>query len=270
MPTAPARQQHDVVTVFALAVLVYGLAKVTHEAVGHGVACELVGGDLLGVASSWTHCDKAGVGVAGQRIIEAGGTLANLVVGGVALALVRLRSFRSGHLFAFTWLTAGVNLLIGGGYLLVDPIFSFGDWSDFLAGLEPAFAWRAGASAMGAAISLGTFFALRGPLERMLGGSRAERSRQAMLLCWLPYLGAGGVVLTGAALLNELGLQYAITSAAATLGGTFLLVWLPLAIEGESATPTPQLLVRRGSGWLVAGSVALVGLFAAFGPGIRF
>jgi hypothetical protein len=266
-PTALGRQPHHWPTVLAIAVVVYALAKLTHEAVGHGLACELAGGDLQAVSSSWAACEKAGMGIAGRRVIEAAGTAANLAVGLAALLLVRLRTFRSGPVYAFTWLTAAVHLLVGGGYLMVDPLFGFGDWGDFLAGLEPALAWRAGASAAGAAISLGTFFALRTPLERLLGGTQRQRAQQARLLCWLPYFAAGGVVLTGAAALNSLGAAYAFTSGLATLGGTFLLVWSPLAIE-RLESPAPRYAVESSLPWLVAGGCVLAFLLAAFGPGI--
>jgi hypothetical protein len=269
VPAATPVRPHDPVTVLAVAILVYRFAKNLHEAVGHGIVCELVGGEWIAVSSSWCECDKTGVGPAGRRWIEAGGTLVNLAVGAAALLAVRLRGPRNGAAFAFLWLTAAVNLLVGAGYLLVDPLFGFGDWGDLLADLDASLAGRLGTSAVGAALSLGTFFALRSPLDRLLGGTGAERRRQARWLCWWPYFAAGGVVLTGAAALNAYGPAYVWTSALATLGGTFLLLWLPVAVApGETAPPRPA--IRRSAGWLAAGAAMLVFLAVAFGPGIRF
>lgn len=269
-PAPVALRPHDPATVLAVAVVVYGLAKVVHEALGHGIACALAGGDLVAVSSSWCACEKTGVGVLGRRWIEAAGTLANLGVGLAALSALLRPWLRSGAAYLFFWLAAAVNLLVAGGYLMVDPLFGFGDWGDFLAGLEPALPWRLGLTGVGVAVSLGTFFALRPPLERLLGGEERDRRRQARLLCWWPYLAAGGVVLTGAAALNAYGPRYAFTSALATLGGTFLLLWLPVAVgpAPEPAVP-PRFAVGRSPAWLLAGGAMLAFLALAFGPGIR-
>jgi hypothetical protein len=75
--------------------------------------------------------------------------------------------------------------------------------------------------------------------------------------------------MTAAALLNFLGPRYAWTSALATVGGTFLLVWIPTAIRAQAPERAPL-----GTGWLwgwrAAGVAALIFLFGVFGPGIRF
>ncbi|HWV37891.1 MAG TPA: hypothetical protein VN033_05375 [Vulgatibacter sp.] len=263
-------QPHDALTILAIAVLAYVGATLAHEAIGHGLACGLAGGELVGYSSSWAECDKAGIGIAGRRFIEAAGTLVNLAVGFGALLAVRLRKVQGAQVHCFLWLTAAVHLFMGSGYLMVDPLFGFGDWTDFLEGLEPRLAWRLGTSAVGVALYLATFFALRGPLDRMLGGTERARKRQARLLCWLPYLGVGGVILTGAAALNVYGLKFTFTSALATLGGTAMLFWLPLAIDRPESEPTPPAYeIQRSLPWIGAGSVALLFLFAAFGPGIR-
>lgn len=76
-------------------------------------------------------------------------------------------------------------------------------------------------------------------------------------------------MLTSAAALNFHGPAYVVTSALATLGGTFLLLWLPVAVAPAAETAPPPLAVPRSAGWLAAGAAMLVFLAAAFGPGIR-
>jgi hypothetical protein len=75
--------------------------------------------------------------------------------------------------------------------------------------------------------------------------------------------------MTGAALLNSLGPKYAATSALATLGGTYLLVWIPAAIGPPGpAGAIERRRIERSRGWLVAGVVALAFVVGLFGPGI--
>ncbi|MCC6621718.1 MAG: hypothetical protein IT385_10715 [Deltaproteobacteria bacterium] len=262
---------HDVLTALAIAVVVYVVAKLVHEALGHGLICVLVDGELRGFSTSWCDCDKALVSEWGDRAVKGGGTLANLIVGGVFLGLSRRGRIVSGAAYYFVWLSAAVNLFVGSGYLMVDPLFRFGDWGAFVAGLPLEGVWRVALAVTGAALSLATFFALRAPLQRLLGTQARLQRRAARVLCWLPWLAVGGVIMTGAALLNVLGPAYAFTSALATLGGTFLMVWLPLAVDPRGGVaPARRREIRRSPAWLAAGAVTLVGLVALLGPGARF
>lgn len=257
----------DVLTVLAIGAVVYVLASVIHEAIGHGLTCVLVGGDWLGVSSSWCRCDVQGP--ASRRIVSAMGSFANLVAGiGFLWGLGRART---GNIAAFCWLSAGVNLLQGGGYMMVDPLFGFGDWRTVLDGLSPHWIWKVGVSLAGAAISLLTFFVLLRRFEPLAGQGERARKRRGRILCWLPYLAIGGGLMVGSALMNASELRYAVTSALSTLGGTFLLIWIPVALGGPGTTPLSEVLtVRREPEWLLAGLVcALLSLFV-LGPGIWF
>jgi hypothetical protein len=277
-PMPPA--DHDVPTALAIGLVVYVLAKLAHEGIGHGLTCAAVGGSLQGFSSSWAACERAGLSDWSGRAVSAAGTVANLAFGAAFLILLRRGGMRAGATYYFVWLSAAVHLLVGGGYMMVDPIFRFGDWGRFTDGLEASGTWRSAIAVSGAAVSLGTFFALRGPLEQLLGGVSRSRRGQARLLCWLPYFAAGGMALTGAALLNSLGPQYAFTSALATLGGTFLLVWVPVSLpplpparaslEGdqERGAARARGYVPRSRGWLGAGGLALAFLVGLLGPGI--
>ncbi len=262
-------RRHHWPTVLAIGLVVYVLAKLVHEAIGHGLACELMGFELKGFSSSWCDCEKEPLREAATRVVKGAGTLANLLVGAGALVAVVRGSFRAGVTLYFVWLTAAVNLLMGGGYLMVDPLFLFGDWGQFVDGLEPNLPLRLALAGLGVAISLGTFFLLRAPFQRLLGATEGARKRQARLLCWMPYFLVGGLAMTGAALLNSLGPIYAVTSALATLGGTFLVVWIPSAVDPPTTLAPPGLDVRRSRPWLLAGGAAVVFLFVAFGPGIE-
>ena len=99
----------DRITVLAIAALVFTLAKVTHEGIGHGLTCLAVGGTLKGVSSSWCDCDTAGVSAWAGRAVSATGTLANLALGAAFLIVLRRMKSGSGALAYFLWLSFAVN-----------------------------------------------------------------------------------------------------------------------------------------------------------------
>lgn len=258
----------DVLTVLSVATLVYVLAKVTHEGLGHGLSCLVEGGRLVGVSSAFAQCDFPGQTVLQRRMAVASGTLLNLLVAAAAFAWLRHRTPRTGWAYYALWLTTAVNGLMGAGYLMVDPLFGFGDWTVFIAGLEPRWAYRVAFSVVGCLLTLRWFFLLYPALPPLLAGASRPRALAARL-CLLPWAVVGGGVMTGGAWLNYLGPRYAFTSALATLGGTFLLVWIPTAIRREPSSE-PGLPWGGNTGWRIAGAVALVFLLLGLGPGFRF
>ncbi|MDQ3264510.1 MAG: hypothetical protein M3Y59_12740 [Myxococcota bacterium] len=264
----PEETAPDVLTVLAIATTVYVLAKVIHEGLGHGLTCVLEGGRLVGVSSAFAQCDLPGQTVLQRRLAVASGTLLNLAVAALAFSWLRLRAPRTLEARYALWLTAAVNGLMGSGYLMVDPLFGFGDWTVFLSGLEPRWAYRIGFAAIGSALTLRWFFLLYPALGPLLAGADNLR-QQARRLCLLPWAVVGGGVMTAGALLNYLGPVYAFTSGLATVGGTFLLVWIPTAIPKQPSTE-PALPSGRIGGWRLAGAAALLFLLLGLGPGFRF
>ena len=268
-PLIPPRPTSDRITVLAIAALVYTLAKVTHEGLGHGVACLAVGGTLRGVSSSWCDCDVGGVGAWAGRAVNAAGTLANLGLAVVILGVQRFWPPKSGPAAYFVWLTFAVNALIGAGYLMVDPIFGFGDWTAFLAGLDGGLPLRLVFAGIGLALTMLAFRYAGRALVPFVGTTVAQAVPAARILCWFPWAAAGGVLLTGAAALNHYGPKYAFTSALATLGGTWMLVWIPSTFGRVRPGPAePTLLIERSSAFVAGGMAATAFLLSFFGPGI--
>jgi len=244
---------HDRLTIIAIALVVYLLATLVHEGLGHGGACLLTGGEFVGVSTAWCDCDKAGLEPWAVRAIKAAGCGANLLVG--AAALLALPRVGRGATAYFFWLLAAVNLFMCAGYLLADPIFGFGDWTAFLEGLP---GWlRAPLIAAGGALAFGTIRTL----NPHLGPGRVASGRALALLPWA-VVGCG--VMTAAAMLNVYGMEFAISSGMATVGGTSFLAWMHRI---ERGAPVEPIVVHRSRTWLLLGAVALL-LLVVFGRGI--
>jgi hypothetical protein len=246
MSTTPNESEAgiDLATVIAIAAIAYPLTNVVHEGLGHGCAALLLGARPTMFNAIFFNYDEATVSTAAQRVISAAGTVADVIFGALALALVpRARSARWRY---FLWLFAATNLLAAFGYLLYSGIADIGDWARVVDGFRPAWAWRSGLVVTGAPL----YFVvapklLMPPLEPFLGRDAAQRERRARLLSLVPYL-AGGVAMVVAGLLNPLGMKLVLISAvAASFGGTSLLAWYP-ALTRQPLATTPATPLAAG------------------------
>jgi hypothetical protein len=266
----PERPRHDPLTIIAIALLAYVIGDVLHEAVGHGGACVLVGGRPLVLSTVHFECDYHGAW--GERFIAAGGTVVNLCAGALAFLACRRAASASGAIGWFVWLLMAVNLLSGTGYFLFSGGGGIGDWADFVRGLGPAWVTRLGLTVLGGVTYwLVVLGALRA-LDPFLSGDGNERVRSATRMTLPAYL-AGGILSCIAGLFNPVGMiLVAISSAAASFGGTSGLVWMPQLLHGEraAASSRTQLLVQRSWGWIVVGAVAAAVFVLVLGPGVRF
>lgn len=261
----------DRTTLLALGVFAFTVKAVVHEWLGHGGAAALVGCTWEAVSSAWWSSDCSGLAdpVAAERIVKAGGTVANLVVAAAAavvLAALRRRPRPLGTGAFALWLIAVTHVLSGGGYLMVDPLLGFGDWTAFLETVDvPGLRW--GLVGLGLALSVLGLLVGRAWLLPWLGRDPAQRRGRSRTLCLLPYL-AGAAIVPLSALLNPYGAVFAATSALSTFGGCAWLVWIGLdpAKRDEARTGA----VERSRGWIAAGLACAIVLLALLGPGIRF
>ncbi len=268
-PPKPQPAALDLPTVAAISMVAYLLANLTHEGLGHGGTCWLMGGRPLGISSAWFDGDMTGVSAWGVRAEKAGGTLANLLFGLGFAAWLRAMRRPTGPLYYFVWLAMTVNLLQAGGYLMVSPLAGFGDWKEFIRGLAQPLLWRLVLTALGLVISGAALRFAVGTLEPLLGSWLEERRQRSRWLCWLPYGFAGALVFSVAALFNPGGKVFLLTSAAAHLGGTAWLAWLPAWIRpSQSAVPTTPLAIGRHHGWIAAGLVAVLVCIFVLGPAV--
>jgi hypothetical protein len=146
MPRQSAKGS-DLPTVIAVAV-VASASSVVHELIGHGAGCLLTGVEPVLVSS--IILQSAG----GNRIVDVGGPVANILVGAVAFYLFRRQPKFTAFSF-FLWLFAATNLLVATGYLFYSGLTNWGDWASVIRGLRPQYAWRATISIAGIVLYIG-------------------------------------------------------------------------------------------------------------------
>ncbi|HZQ42761.1 MAG TPA: hypothetical protein VFA99_05885 [Acidobacteriaceae bacterium] len=111
----------------SMAAIAVCLATTLHEGVGHGVTAWLRGDVVTQLTSN--HLSS----VRPDRLVDAGGTLANLVVG-FASMMISVASGKRANQRYFFWIFGALNLLSGAGYFLFSGALGVGDWDQVIAG----------------------------------------------------------------------------------------------------------------------------------------
>lgn len=265
-------QNIDRPTLVAIAVVAYALANLVHEGLGHGGACLLVGGRPVELSAIHFESDTGSLDATARKWLAAGGTIANVLVGVLALVALRGSRIRSTALRYFLWLLMTVNLLQAAGYWLFSGIGNIGDWAVVIAGLSPRWVFRLGLAVLGGAAYWGVVILSLRELLPFLGAGTGLW-RRAVPLTVIPYL-AGGVLYVAAGIPNPVGwLLVLISAAAASFGGTSALAWMAQFLRNEARFPphpgeAPS--IRRSVPWLAAGLVVALMFIGILGPGIRF
>ncbi len=256
----------DLLTVVAITITATVIASLIHEGLGHGGMCVATGGRPLVLSTVHFECS------ADTRLVAAGGTLANLVLGALFWAISRAVK-RSARWRYFFWLLMTLNLFQGAGYFLFSGIGNIGDWAAVVAGWKPPWAWRVGLTALG----ITTYFFIFVPLSlrELLPFLRRDptmRVHRARRLTVTPYITAG-ILACAAGTLNPVGpLLILISAAAASFGGNSGLGWMWTLLNG-TRIPSSELQmpeIERSQGWIVAAVVLALGFIAGLGPGVRF
>ena len=143
--TAAVASQHergapttdDILSISAISIVAGILTNVLHEGVGHGLTALLTG------ANSGVLTTVAWSSAFDSRLVEAGGTLANLAAA-LGFWLV-LRSVKHASLPTryFLLISCAFNLFTGTGYFFFSGVTNFGDWAAVISGLYLPWLWRA-------------------------------------------------------------------------------------------------------------------------------
>ncbi|HEX8789302.1 MAG TPA: hypothetical protein VF765_00015 [Polyangiaceae bacterium] len=262
----------DGLTIASVAVVAYCLTNLVHEGLGHGAGCLLGGGKPDVLNAVFFRCDDDAMSAGGERILVAGGSVANLLFAGVAGVGLRWLRDRPGPLHYFCWLMLALNLLMPFGYLLFSGLGGFGDWAVFIDGLGPQLLLRGALAAVGGLLYFVVAPRLVMPgLNVYLGRDAGQRAARARMLSLLPYL-VGGTTYVIAGLLNpESWTLVILSAAAASFGGTSLLAWFPGRADKafRDAAPEEPASLDRHPGWIVL-AVAVFAIFVGvFGPGVH-
>jgi hypothetical protein len=262
----------DLLTLAALAVVAYALADVVHEGIGHGGTCLLVGGRPRVLTTMQFEGDTEGLPALADRLIAAGGAVANLVAGMVALPLLRRGRDRSPATWLFLWIFISVNLMQATGYWLFSGIGGVGDWVEVIRGGTPAWAWRL---ALAVAGGLSYFLAVRWSMKALaarLEETGSARVKPAYVYTLTPYL-VGGSLYVLAGLLNPAGLLLvAVSAVASSLGGTCGFAWGPQLLHDPDipSASGPVEPLTRSWGWVALAGVMGLAFVGVLGPGIHF
>jgi hypothetical protein len=266
------KNKPDLLTLAALAVVAYALADVVHEGFGHGGTCVLVGGKPLVLTSMNFDGDTEGLSALANRLITAGGTVANLIAAALALPFLIWRPARSPATWLFLWIFVSVNLLQATGYLLFSGVGGIGDWVAVIRDWRPTWLWRLLLTAIG---GISYFVAVRWGmmvLAARLEETAPARVRVAYLYTLTPYF-VGSALYTVAGLMNPAGLiLVAVSAAASSLGGTSGFAWGPQLLRDPDipSASGPVTALSRRWGWIALAGLVGLAFITILGPGVHF
>jgi hypothetical protein len=266
------KNRPDLLTLAAIGVVAYALADVFHEGFGHAGTCALVGGRPLVLTSMDFQGDTEGLPALANRLIAAGGSVANLIAAALALPFLKRGRDRSTAAWFFLWTFATVNLLQAMGYLLFSGLGGIGDWVAVIRGWRPAWLWRLLLAVVG-----GIFYYLAVRWSMTTLATRIEdrapaRVKVAYLYTLTPYfVGFGLFVVAG--MWNPGGLMLVVLSGvAASLGGTSGFAWGPQLLNDPDipSASGPVMPLTRHWGWVALAGVVGLAFVMVLGPGIHF
>lgn len=228
----------DVLTICAISILAGILTNILHEGVGHGLTALLTG------AESGVLTTVAWSSAFDSRLVEAGGTLANLAAALIFWIALRRTENASLPTRYFLLISCAFNLFTGTGYFFFSGVTDFGDWAAVISGLHPHWLWWALLVFVGGCSYYAAVLVVGIGLVRYVGIPR-DQQRRLRKLTIVPYFSA--ILLASVAgPLNPLGIQLLWQSALpATAGGQSGLLWLQYYIpRGTEPERKPGQLAR--------------------------
>lgn len=259
----PERSQvlrDDVPTLCAISTLAIMLSTMLHEGLGHAaiaISTLHASGSLTSLA--WSSDQNS-------RLVLAGGTLVNLIFGLVFWLFLRTTQARPALRF-FLLLSMAFNLFTGTGYFFFSGVSNFGDWAEFVRGLQPSWLWRSALIMLGILTYYGAVRLVGSSLIRRMGVSWSDLPR-FLRLTLIPYFAAIAIAAI-AGLLNPLGFKYVLLSAvASTAGGLSGMCWMRRYIS-KNTPPGPAQIVHRSYPWIAVALVLGFPFIFVFGPGVH-
>jgi hypothetical protein len=247
--------RHSKATIISTAVISMGIAAILHEGLGHGVIAWLRGDIVTELTSNHLSSLRP------DRLVDAGGTIVNLITGAICLIASRLAGNRA-NLRYFLWFFAAVNLLDGTGYFMYSGIAGVGDWNAAIAGLPHQAAIRTVMSVFGAALYV-QCVRLIGVAVRPFVANRGEYNTVGRL----PYL-AACIFYCIAGAFDPLGIKLLFLSTLpAAFGGLSGLLWADSLMPRTA--PAQPLAVKPSVAWLWTALIFGCAFIVVLGRGIE-
>lgn len=261
LSSSPSRTRSDVPTLVAITVVAYAASSLAHELIGHGTGCLLSGVKPLLLSSIILTSEG------GNRIVDAGGPVANIVFGIGAFYLFTRRAKFTAFSY-FLWLFATFNLLVGAGYLFWSGLMNVGDWAFVIKGLQPAYAWRTAIGIIGAVSYLAVVRLLARSIARRINQVQIARSDVPRLI-FSAYL-ASGILAVASAALNPISTRLIWTNG---FSGSFLaflgMLRIPSLLARSAHDTNQGQPIHFSWAWVIAGTLVALVFIAVLGPGIK-
>jgi hypothetical protein len=257
----PTPIRDDVLTICAISIVAGILSNILHEGVGHGFTALLTGAESgLLTTVAWSSAFDS-------RLVEAGGTLANLAAGLIFWCVLRNAQNLSTPIRYFVFISGAFNLFSGTGYFLFSGVTDFGDWAEVISGLHPHWLWRVLLVVLGSVSYYAAVLVVGVGIVSYVGVP-GEQQRRLRKLTILPYFSA--ILLASiAGLLNPFGIQLLWQSAMpATAGGQSGLLWLQYYIPRGTEPRNAAEQLNRNYVWLAVAVVLGLIYVVVLGHGI--
>lgn len=243
------QDRDDWPTLTAIGVIATCLAAIGHEAVGHGGACLVAGGEVTLLTATHFSC------FGGNPLVDVAGPAVNLVLALAALATLRLHTAAAPATRWFLFMLGVINLCWFAGEAVASPVVDGYDQAALARQLGWPPVWRAATLLLGfgsyfAAIRYGAI-----ALRRDVQAPNGELRRRF------------GFTHTAATISFVLaGLCYARAPLAAaiecfmTIGVAVAPLWIAVGAAARSSASRADGRIARSKGWIL---LAII-LFAAF------
>lgn len=253
-----------IINLALITVIAWSVLQCGHELIGHGLATILVGGTPIAVDAMYFHHDLSEVSYAGVKIVQASGSLFNILFAFSCLLVLKFKPKFSYWTRAFLWISAMINLMQSGSYVAFGRFIHDGmDWAKIIADLEPYVLWATLEFLLG--ISLIVF--------GMYVGKRYQTEFFGQTQCsgYLSVLATTTIISTLSSFIIPTDDRFMIVMGGIGNGFTFLFPLLVLAFwkserDEMEPIPAPNLSIS----WKVASLIFTIFYLGFMSPGISF
>jgi hypothetical protein len=251
------RNNDDIATVVAIAVLAACVTTAAHEAVGHGLACLALGGEITQLTSVYFQCS------APSTAIAAGGPLGNLIAAALCFWLFSRTPAIATRTRVFLLLTMAFSLFWFAGYLGYSAARQTGDLYFVASDLfgDPPFALRIGAIIAAMLLYFVGVRATRRLADKL--STDPKRLRRILYIAWI----AASLSAILAALFYAPNRLAAAMQAALEIGAASLPL-LTRAVVAPIGANAPNPIITRNLPWIIASLIVFALFLAALGRGL--